>query len=331
MSDEQRKELRRQLRGGRRARDPVRPARLPHPGLCGRVRQGRRRQVLGHGEPRRGDGRRRAPGRRRGRRHLRPLGAAHAGRGRPPHPGRGHDHAADRARRAGHLDRHVHRRAARWCWRGPMLHRALQQFLADVYWGDLDVLLLDLPPGTGDIAISVAQLVPPARSSWSPPRSRRPPRSPSGPGHRDPDPPADRRRGREHVVADRPDGSAWSCSAPAAARWSRRLSRHRVRRPAARPVPLRPRCARPATAGCRWCSPTRTAPPPTPCATSRAPWAPAARPGRHAAGGHPRPGLSTAGRHLHEAWHVAATCASMLTCVRFWRRMFRCWRRCDRI
>ena len=45
-------------------------------------------------------------------------------------------------------------------WRGPMLHRALQQFLGDVFWGDLDVLLLDLPPGTGDIAISVAQLVP---------------------------------------------------------------------------------------------------------------------------------------------------------------------------
>ncbi|MBD5831732.1 sodium:proton antiporter [Janibacter melonis] len=45
-------------------------------------------------------------------------------------------------------------------WRGPMLHRALQQFLADVFWGDLDVLLLDLPPGTGDIAISIAQLIP---------------------------------------------------------------------------------------------------------------------------------------------------------------------------
>ncbi|MFX0538299.1 Mrp/NBP35 family ATP-binding protein [Ornithinimicrobium sp. Y1847] len=45
-------------------------------------------------------------------------------------------------------------------WRGPMLHRAVQQFLADVYWGDLDVLLLDLPPGTGDIAISIAQLLP---------------------------------------------------------------------------------------------------------------------------------------------------------------------------
>ena len=45
-------------------------------------------------------------------------------------------------------------------WRGPMLHRALQQFMTDVYWGDLDVLLLDLPPGTGDMAISVAQLLP---------------------------------------------------------------------------------------------------------------------------------------------------------------------------
>ncbi len=47
-------------------------------------------------------------------------------------------------------------------WRGPMLHRALQQFLGDVFWGDLDVLLMDLPPGTGDIAISVAQLIPTA-------------------------------------------------------------------------------------------------------------------------------------------------------------------------
>ncbi|HET6817484.1 MAG TPA: Mrp/NBP35 family ATP-binding protein [Mycobacteriales bacterium] len=47
-------------------------------------------------------------------------------------------------------------------WRGPMLHRALEQLLADVYWGDLDVLLLDLPPGTGDVAISSAQLLPTA-------------------------------------------------------------------------------------------------------------------------------------------------------------------------
>jgi len=45
-------------------------------------------------------------------------------------------------------------------WRGPMLHRALQQFLADVHWGDLDFLLCDLPPGTGDVAISIAQMLP---------------------------------------------------------------------------------------------------------------------------------------------------------------------------
>lgn len=45
-------------------------------------------------------------------------------------------------------------------WRGPMLHRALEQFFTDVFWGDLDALLIDLPPGTGDVAISVAQLIP---------------------------------------------------------------------------------------------------------------------------------------------------------------------------
>ncbi|WP_371163780.1 Mrp/NBP35 family ATP-binding protein [Buchananella felis] len=45
-------------------------------------------------------------------------------------------------------------------WRGPMLHRAIGQFLGDVHWGDLDVLLLDLPPGTGDVAISIAQYLP---------------------------------------------------------------------------------------------------------------------------------------------------------------------------
>lgn len=45
-------------------------------------------------------------------------------------------------------------------WRGPMLQRAIQQFLADVFWGDLDILLLDLPPGTGDVAIAVGQLLP---------------------------------------------------------------------------------------------------------------------------------------------------------------------------
>lgn len=45
-------------------------------------------------------------------------------------------------------------------WRGPMLHRTVQQFLTDVFFGDLDVLLIDMPPGTGDIAISIGQLLP---------------------------------------------------------------------------------------------------------------------------------------------------------------------------
>ena len=49
-------------------------------------------------------------------------------------------------------------------WRGPMLHRAIEQFLVDVYWGDLDFLLVDLPPGTGDVAISLGQLLPTAKT-----------------------------------------------------------------------------------------------------------------------------------------------------------------------
>src|SRR5215204_3325487 len=49
-------------------------------------------------------------------------------------------------------------------WRGPMLHRALEQFLQDVHWGELDVLLVDMPPGTGDVSISLAQLLPRAEA-----------------------------------------------------------------------------------------------------------------------------------------------------------------------
>jgi len=48
-------------------------------------------------------------------------------------------------------------------WRGPMLHKALQQFLEDVEWGELDYLLIDLPPGTGDVSMTLAQLLPQAQ------------------------------------------------------------------------------------------------------------------------------------------------------------------------
>src|SRR5438045_1745984 len=48
-------------------------------------------------------------------------------------------------------------------WRGPMLHKAIEQFLGDVYWGDLDFLLADLPPGTGDVSISLASFLPGAQ------------------------------------------------------------------------------------------------------------------------------------------------------------------------
>ena len=48
-------------------------------------------------------------------------------------------------------------------WRGPMLHKALTQFLEDVDWGELDYLLIDLPPGTGDVSMTLAQLLPQAK------------------------------------------------------------------------------------------------------------------------------------------------------------------------
>ena len=103
-------------------------------------------------------------------------------------------------------------------WRGPMLHRALQQFLADVYWGDLDVLLLDLPPGTGDIAISVAQLVPNAEILVVTTPQLAAAEVAERAGASPPDPPAHRRGHREHVVP----------RLPALRRADRRL-RHRRR------------------------------------------------------------------------------------------------------
>jgi ATP-binding protein involved in chromosome partitioning len=49
-------------------------------------------------------------------------------------------------------------------WRGPMLHRALEQFLQDVHWGELDLVVVDMPPGTGDVSISLGQMLPRAEA-----------------------------------------------------------------------------------------------------------------------------------------------------------------------
>src|SRR3954449_7661383 len=59
-------------------------------------------------------------------------------------------------------------------WRGPMLHKALTQFLEDVDWGELDYLLIDLPPGTGDVSMTLAQLLPQAKFLILPPAPRAP-------------------------------------------------------------------------------------------------------------------------------------------------------------
>ena len=75
--------------------------------------------------------------------------------------GRGHDHAgAGRPLKVISIGMLKPRRDQVVAWRGPILDRALTQMLADVYWGDLDFLLLDLPPGTGDVAISLGQKLP---------------------------------------------------------------------------------------------------------------------------------------------------------------------------
>ena len=78
---------------------------------------------------------------------------------------RAQDHPARRARPASKvmsIGFFVEENAA-VVWRGPMLHKAIQQFLEDVDWGELDYLLLDLPPGTGDVSMTLAQLLPQAK------------------------------------------------------------------------------------------------------------------------------------------------------------------------
>ena len=111
MSDEQRGELKTHAaRRRRRAGGALRPSRLADPRVRRRVRQGRRRQVVGHRQPRGIPGPAGPAGRGRRRRHLRLLDPPDARRHRPAHAGRRHDPAAAQPRREGHLDRHVRAR-----------------------------------------------------------------------------------------------------------------------------------------------------------------------------------------------------------------------------
>ena len=112
-------------------------------------------------------------------------------------------------------------------WRGPMLHRALEQFLSDVHWGELDTMLVDMPPGTGDMAISLGQLLP--RAEVLVVTTPQPLAQEVAVARRDDgaeDGPEAARRGREHEPAT-PFGTG-----------RRRQARRRARRAAARNVPL---------------------------------------------------------------------------------------------
>ena len=130
------------------------------PGHRGVVGQGRRRQVDGDGEPRHRAGPGRAPGRAARRRRLRLLGPQDARhRPRPGDPRRHRDPDLGPRRAClsmGYFvpdDQPV-------IWRGPMLHKAIQQFLTDAYWGEPDFVLVDMPPGTGDVALTLAEVMP---------------------------------------------------------------------------------------------------------------------------------------------------------------------------
>ena len=132
-------------------------------------------------------------------------------------------------------------------WRGPMLHRALEQFLPDVHWGELDVLVVDMPPGTGDVSISLGQLLPRAEAvvvTTPQPVAQevagRAARDGAEDGH------AAARRGREHDAA--------RSSAPAAASGSP----SELGVPLLGSVPLDARLRESATPARRSCSATRT-------------------------------------------------------------------------
>ena len=145
-------------------------------------------------------------------------------------------------------------------WRGPMLHKALTQFLEDVAWGELDYLLIDLPPGTGDVSMTLAQLLPQAKfvivttPQDAGAEGRAPLRRDGRQGQA-----RDRGRDREHVRLHhaRPASASRSSARAAAGRWPT-SSRCRC----SAPCRSRWRCASRPTRARRWSSPTPTTPPP---------------------------------------------------------------------
>ena len=135
------------------------------PGARHRLGQGRRGQVVGHGQPGRGPGPPGPDGRDPRRRHLgllRAAAARHGGRRRGPRRARwsrSSGASAPGTLRVLSMGFLADEEQA-IMWRGLVLNRAVQQFLQDAHWGDLDYLLIDLPPGTGDIQMGLARLLP---------------------------------------------------------------------------------------------------------------------------------------------------------------------------
>ena len=132
-----------------------------------RLRQGRRRQVDRHRQPRRraagrGPRRRRRSTPTSGATRSRACSACTAAR-RSRRSARSSRSTAPRACKAISIEHFLNERDQAITWRGPMLHKAIRQFLEDVDWGELDYLLIDLPPGTGDVSMTLAQLLPQAR------------------------------------------------------------------------------------------------------------------------------------------------------------------------
>ncbi len=193
-------------------------------------------------------------------------------------------------------------------WRGPMLDRALVQMLADVYWGDLDVLLLDLPPGTGDVAISLGQHLPGAEVVvvTTPQEAAAEVAERAG---------TMASMMHQRVVGVVENMSYLPCPHCAAdgrgppargvrLRWRRpgrgdAVEPVRVRRARARPGAPRPRrCARAATPASRSSTPTRPRPPPSCCARSPTRWPAAAAASPACSSGSPPPAGSRLARRV---------------------------------